>query len=98
MGRDRAPDYEGARVDGLDRVVRTREQLLVRTRGHILAVAAELGQPVAIDVRLVADNHVPHLRDTADEIGCQGPETVVVTFRPAIFNCNVLPFDKTEFV
>src|SRR4029077_2030154 len=35
---------------------------------------------------------------TADEIGCQGPKTVVLTFRPAIFDCNVLPFDKTEFV
>ena len=50
-------------------VVRLREQLHVRRRGNVLALRAELGQPVAVQIWLVADDVLANARKTAHEVG-----------------------------
>ena len=79
--RDRAADHEGGWVDRLDRVVRAREQLLVCARRHVFAVAAELGEPIAIDVGLVADDQIPYLRDAPREVRGERRELSACGFR-----------------
>src|SRR5215208_5276231 len=55
--REPDPDHTHSRVRGLDRVVRDRQELEKCGCGGIAAVRVELGEPEAIQVRLVADDH-----------------------------------------
>ena len=57
--RDGAAETSIVGRHGLERVVGLREQRLVRGRGGVGAVGVELRQPVAVQVRLVADDHDP---------------------------------------
>ena len=62
---DRAADDEDALVRGFHRVVRAREQLYVGGRSGILAVRSELGEPVAVQVRLVPHDVLADARERA---------------------------------
>ena len=55
--RDRAAEHRHPRRRRLHRVVGQREQRLVGRRRSVAAVLVELRQPVAIEVRFVADDH-----------------------------------------
>ena len=57
-GRERAAPDADRRVDGLERVVGAREQRQVCRCGRVGPVGIELRQPEAVEVRLVADDHV----------------------------------------
>ena len=60
--RDRAADHVDRRVDRLQRVVALRQQPLVVARGDVDPLRAELRPPEAVEVRLVADDEVVHVR------------------------------------
>ena len=57
-GRERAAPDAQAGVDGLEGVVGAREQREVRRRGRVRSVRAELREPEAVQIRLVADDDV----------------------------------------
>ena len=73
-GRERAAPDARCRVDRLERVVRAGEEREIRRRGRIGAVRVELRQPEAVDVRLVADDHVVHGRQLLLQHGEIGGE------------------------
>src|SRR3954447_14163044 len=54
--REPAPDDLQIRIDGFERVVRLREQPLVRHCCRVVSVCAELRHPEEVQVRLVADD------------------------------------------
>src|SRR2546421_6415558 len=66
--RDGAAEHGDLRGHGLERVVRLREERLVGGRGHVASVQAELRQPVAVQVRLVADDVVAHVPERARDV------------------------------
>ncbi len=76
--RDRPADHLDAGVGRLERVVRLREQALVGGRRGVAAVGGELRQPVAVEVRLVADDHVPDRGGGRDDRGGVGGEIGLV--------------------
>ena len=61
--RERAADYVDVRRDRFQRVVRAREEELVRARGEVDAAGAELRHPERVQVRLVADHQVGDRRE-----------------------------------
>ena len=65
--RERAAPDADRRVDRLERVVGAREQRQVGGRGGVRAVGIELRQPEAVEVRLVADDHVVDRRQLLRE-------------------------------
>ena len=65
--RETRADHVQAGVDRLQRVVRLGEQLLERRRGGVRSIAAELGLPEEVEVRLVADDHVADVRERTGE-------------------------------
>ena len=67
--RQRTADHAHARRHRLQRVVGLGEQRQVGGRGRSGAVGGELRQPEAVQVRLVADDHVAEARIGAGEIG-----------------------------
>ena len=67
--RHRAAVDEDVRIDRLHRVVGAREQVHVCRRGDVLAVRAELREPVAVEVRLVPDDVLADGREAPDEVG-----------------------------
>jgi hypothetical protein len=66
---ERAADDLDPRRHALDGVVRAGEQSLVAGGGEILPGRAELGRPEEVEVRLVADDHVPQAGDPLDDAG-----------------------------
>ena len=64
--RDGAADHLDVRRGLLDRVVRAREQVLVRGRRDVVAGRAELRHPERVQVRLVADGHGDEVRERLD--------------------------------
>ena len=77
-GASAPPITRRQRPDGLDRVVGLREQRQVGGRGHVLAGRAELRQPEAVQVRLVADDEVADGREAPDDVGRPGDEVGAV--------------------
>ena len=71
---DRAADDEDALVRGFHRVVRAREQLYVGSGSGVLAVRSELGQPVAVQVRLVPHDVLADAGNTPDDVGGEAGE------------------------
>ena len=61
-GASAPPQTRSAGIDRLQRVVRPGEQLQVGRRRRVRAVGRELRQPEAVEVRLVADDHVVERR------------------------------------
>ena len=61
-----APPQTGMlRIGPLERVVDLDQQREVRRRGNVAALGVELRHPEAVQVRLVADDHVADLRRVA---------------------------------
>ena len=60
---ERAADHVHVVGDELERVVRAREQQLVRARREIDAAHPELRHPEQVEVRLVADDEVADRRE-----------------------------------
>jgi hypothetical protein len=81
--RKRTRDHVHVLVDGLQRIVGLGQHAVVRGRRGVVAAGVELGHPEEIQVRLVADDDVPHLRDRARDRRRVGGEagTVLVTER-----------------
>ena len=72
--RQPAPDHGQLGVGVLERVIRDREQLLVRGRRGVTAARVELRRPEQVEVRLVADEDRPHRRKRSDESSRVGGE------------------------
>ena len=81
-GESAPPSTCTRRASRLERVVAAREQVGVRERGGVAAAGVELRQPEAVEVRLVADDHVAQLRQRPDERGGVGGEVGALGRRP----------------
>ena len=61
-GREGTADHVHVRIDALDRVVGLGQERQVGGRRRVGAVGPELRHPEEVEVRLVADDHVVHVR------------------------------------
>ena len=76
--RERAAEHLHVRPRGLDRVVAAREQVGVLAGREVAAAGAELRLPERAQVRLVADDRGPHLRQRRHQRGRPGGEVGAV--------------------
>jgi hypothetical protein len=72
--RERAADHVDLRRDRLQLVVGLREQPDVRRRGGVRSHRGELRHPEPVQVGLVADDHVAHIRHERRDRGRVGGE------------------------
>ncbi len=73
-GASAPPQIRRVGCGGLRGVVDLREQGEIEGGGEVLAVLAELGEPEAVEVRLVADDHVADRRHVSHDRGDVGRE------------------------